>query len=212
MGKRLARSRASDTDAARVGPVTRRIRDLVRRYVYRPDPQIGWYPFAVQAGRAILRESRFDAIFSSSFPITAHLVARRLHRVTRECPGSPSFAIRGLTRLKQQAPAGPRASVWNGHCWRPPVASSCHPPRLGRSVPAEVPAPTRCRCHYEWLRPNRPPRRRSRKWFRADAHSDLSTRIDRTSLPCGWHWRSFSAVARSKRPRCGLSAICTPAC
>lgn len=51
---------------------------LARRWVYRPDGQVGWYPFALQVGRRLLRERRFDAVFSSSFPITAHLIARRL--------------------------------------------------------------------------------------------------------------------------------------
>jgi hypothetical protein len=45
-----------------------------------PDPQIGWFPGAMVAGLRAFRRDRFDAIFSSSFPITAHLVARRLRR------------------------------------------------------------------------------------------------------------------------------------
>ena len=55
-----------------------RVQRFARRWLYLPDAQAGWYPFAVQAGRRLLREGRFDAVFSSSFPITAHLVARRL--------------------------------------------------------------------------------------------------------------------------------------
>jgi glycosyltransferase involved in cell wall biosynthesis len=58
----------------------RGLRGLIRHWIYRPDAQIGWYPFAVAAGRRLLREHRFDAILSSSFPVTAHLVGRRLHR------------------------------------------------------------------------------------------------------------------------------------
>jgi hypothetical protein len=57
-----------------------RVRGFIRHWLYRPDAQIGWYPFAVAAGRRLLREHRFDAILSSSFPVTAHLVGRRLHR------------------------------------------------------------------------------------------------------------------------------------
>ena len=79
-GKRVLAPGTTDTRAAAVGPLRRRIRDAVRRWVYRPDGQIGWYPFAVSAGRAALRDLKYDAIFSSSFPITAHLVGRRLHR------------------------------------------------------------------------------------------------------------------------------------
>lgn len=54
------------------------LRKLVHRWVYRPDAQIGWYPFALRAGRRALRAAQFDAIHSTSFPITAHRVARRL--------------------------------------------------------------------------------------------------------------------------------------
>jgi hypothetical protein len=56
------------------------LRRAVRRWIYKPDPQIGWYPFALAAGRSLLREGRWDALFSSSFPVTGHLVARRLRR------------------------------------------------------------------------------------------------------------------------------------
>jgi len=59
------------------------IQRAVRGWLYRPDGQIGWYPFAVAAGHRAIGEGRFDAIFSSSPPITAHLVARRLQRDTR---------------------------------------------------------------------------------------------------------------------------------
>jgi glycosyltransferase involved in cell wall biosynthesis len=58
------------------------LKDLARgfahRYLFYPDAQVGWYPGAVLAGRHLLRSERFDAVYSSSFPITAHLVARTL--------------------------------------------------------------------------------------------------------------------------------------
>jgi glycosyltransferase involved in cell wall biosynthesis len=66
-----------------VSGVTRRtalLRWAVRRWIYKPDPQIGWYPFALAAGRRLLRAGRWDALFSSSFPVTGHLVARQLRR------------------------------------------------------------------------------------------------------------------------------------
>ena len=62
------------------GPVRSLARDLARRFIYYPDGQIGWYPAAVSAGRRLAREGGFDAIYSSSAPITAHLVGRALHR------------------------------------------------------------------------------------------------------------------------------------
>jgi hypothetical protein len=58
------------------------VRALLHRWVYRPDAQIGWYPFALRAARRVLRDRPVDVLFSSSFPITAHLVARTLHRET----------------------------------------------------------------------------------------------------------------------------------
>lgn len=79
-GKRAFGLGGDDTASAAVGGVIRAARDLARRWIYRPDAQIGWYPFAVVAGRKALRRERCDLVFSSSFPITAHLVARRLAR------------------------------------------------------------------------------------------------------------------------------------
>jgi Glycosyl transferase 4-like domain len=48
-----------------------------------PDAQIGWYPGAVVTGLGLLRQQNFDAMFSSSFPMTAHLIARTLARRVR---------------------------------------------------------------------------------------------------------------------------------
>jgi hypothetical protein len=47
-----------------------------------PDSTLGWYPFAIRAGLALLRSQPFDAIWSSTGPPTSHLVAARLHQVT----------------------------------------------------------------------------------------------------------------------------------
>jgi glycosyltransferase involved in cell wall biosynthesis len=57
------------------------------RLVY-PDAQIGWYPGAVLTGRRLLHADHFDVVFSSSDPLTAHLVARTLSRRS----GSPWLA------------------------------------------------------------------------------------------------------------------------
>src|SRR6476646_1828366 len=56
------------------------LRTFAHRYVFFPDPQIGWYPGAVHEGRALLRREQFDVIFSSSYPMTGHLIARKLSR------------------------------------------------------------------------------------------------------------------------------------
>jgi hypothetical protein len=78
LGKRIALRQTDDVKPAAVGPATGWLRERARAWLYRPDAHIGWYPFAVAAGRALLRDRRFEAIVSSSFPVTAHLVARRL--------------------------------------------------------------------------------------------------------------------------------------
>jgi glycosyltransferase involved in cell wall biosynthesis len=58
----------------------RGLRAFLHNQLYHPDPQIGWYPLAVRAGLRALRRSRFDLIYSSSNPLTAHLIARTLAR------------------------------------------------------------------------------------------------------------------------------------
>jgi len=79
-GKRVLRTGGSDVAAASVGGARGAVRRVARAALYFPDAQVGWYAPALITARRALREHRFDAIFSSSFPITAHLIARRLHR------------------------------------------------------------------------------------------------------------------------------------
>jgi glycosyltransferase involved in cell wall biosynthesis len=81
-GKRVLRTGGDDTSAAHVSGFRRRLRDAARDVLYFPDGQIGWYPPAARAARLALGDMPPDAIFSSSFPVTAHLVARRIHRRT----------------------------------------------------------------------------------------------------------------------------------
>lgn len=59
---------------------TERIAELVRATFFIPDARIGWYPCAVRAGKKIIEEEHIDAIYSSSPPYTAALIAKRLHR------------------------------------------------------------------------------------------------------------------------------------
>lgn len=49
-----------------------------------PEPQVGWLPYAVSAGRRLFETWVPDAIYASALPFTAHLVADRLskrHRI-----------------------------------------------------------------------------------------------------------------------------------
>lgn len=45
-----------------------------------PDPQIGWFPYAIFEGRMILRDWKPDIIFASSMPYTSLLIANRLSK------------------------------------------------------------------------------------------------------------------------------------
>jgi len=48
---------------------------LLRRYAAHPDDQIGWLPFAVRAAAALIKNERMDAVYSTSAPLTSHLIA-----------------------------------------------------------------------------------------------------------------------------------------
>ena len=76
----LAVPAGESADSAKRRPLVGALRNATYRYALFPDAQVGWYPAAVRAGLRALREERFDAIFSSSNPMTAHLVARTLSR------------------------------------------------------------------------------------------------------------------------------------
>ena len=74
-GQKAGRSNPRPTHSA-----LRRTMDILRAWVLQPDDRIGWYPFAVQQGKKWLREQEFDAVYSTCFPNTAHLVGERLAR------------------------------------------------------------------------------------------------------------------------------------
>ena len=58
----------------------RAVMDVLRSWVLVPDDRLGWLPFAIAEGRRWLREERFDAIYSTCYPHTAHVVGERLAR------------------------------------------------------------------------------------------------------------------------------------
>jgi len=61
-----------------------RLRNFISRWFLIVDEQLGWLPYAVSAGQRIIAESGdLRAIYSSSSPYTAHLIARHLHRRTQ---------------------------------------------------------------------------------------------------------------------------------
>lgn len=58
--------------------LTSRIVNVIKAVIAYPDEQKGWYPFALRAGQDLLKRERFDALLSSSGPVTCHLIAREL--------------------------------------------------------------------------------------------------------------------------------------
>ena len=78
------RNKEASVWAAGGGGVVNLLRRTVRSWVYIPDGQIGWYPYAVRAGRRVIESQKVAAIYSSSFPVTAHLAACRLKAATNK--------------------------------------------------------------------------------------------------------------------------------
>ncbi|MCC5877957.1 MAG: glycosyltransferase [Candidatus Sumerlaeia bacterium] len=59
------------------GPTSARgrpVMELLRRWVFLPDQSMGWIPFATLAARRWLRREQFDAVYTTSFPHSAHVV------------------------------------------------------------------------------------------------------------------------------------------
>lgn len=73
----VAAAPASAPSSADGSPL-RRLRDVYLNLTNLPDPQIGWYPGALRAGRRALAGWRPDLVFASAPPPTALLIGRRL--------------------------------------------------------------------------------------------------------------------------------------
>lgn len=51
---------------------------LTKSFLAFPDPEIGWYNYAVIEGEKVLKQYKIGAIISSSSPATSHLIAKKL--------------------------------------------------------------------------------------------------------------------------------------
>jgi glycosyltransferase involved in cell wall biosynthesis len=83
VGGPVAADRASGSLVRPPGPLTRRalaVWGTAARWTFYPDEQVGWVPFAVRRGLALHREAPFDAVYSSSPPISSHLAAALIAR------------------------------------------------------------------------------------------------------------------------------------
>jgi glycosyltransferase involved in cell wall biosynthesis len=72
-----------------------------------PDSRVGWLPFAVRAGIRAVRTRSLDAVYSTSPPVTAHLVAGIVARVGR-VPWVAEFRDPWLGNPITEALGGPR--------------------------------------------------------------------------------------------------------
>ena len=79
LGKQALRAGGDDHTAAQVGGVRAGLRRAAHAALYFPDAQVGWTRRPC-GGAPRTAPPTVDAVVSSSFPITAHLVARRLPR------------------------------------------------------------------------------------------------------------------------------------
>jgi glycosyltransferase involved in cell wall biosynthesis len=66
------------------GALLNGLKRIARTWVYIPDGQVGWFPYALRAGRQLIETDTVDVIWSTSFPVTAHLVAHRLKARTNK--------------------------------------------------------------------------------------------------------------------------------
>jgi glycosyltransferase involved in cell wall biosynthesis len=57
-----------------------KIFDIFEEVFVYPDASIRWYPTAIEEGRKLINEEHFDAIISSSAPVTSHLIAHQLKK------------------------------------------------------------------------------------------------------------------------------------
>ncbi|HUP85925.1 MAG TPA: glycosyltransferase [Acidimicrobiales bacterium] len=72
--------KAGFSAGGRKGAALRSIIKAARSTVVMPDPQIGWYPYAVRDGVRWLAEARPDVIFASAGPYTSLLAGQRIAR------------------------------------------------------------------------------------------------------------------------------------
>jgi glycosyltransferase involved in cell wall biosynthesis len=54
----------------------------IRRYLFHPDEQIGWVPAAYAAGLRLVRRHHIKAIYSTSAPMSCHLIAYLIKKKT----------------------------------------------------------------------------------------------------------------------------------
>lgn len=60
----------------------RKIDTFLRSYIFQPDDQMGWIPFAYLKAIQVLKKIDFQAIYSTSAPLSCHLIADLIKKKT----------------------------------------------------------------------------------------------------------------------------------
>ena len=72
-----------ETDARSLkGRAIARLGYSYKQIVNFPDGMVGWYPFGLRAARELVKSGDFDALLTSAWPVTNHLIASRVARET----------------------------------------------------------------------------------------------------------------------------------
>ena len=61
---------------------SRKIDKTLSRYLIQPDDQVGWIPFAYFSGIDVIHKSCVKVIYSTSSPLSSHLIAYLIHKKT----------------------------------------------------------------------------------------------------------------------------------
>ena len=104
LGHRVGRTSAPASPGGRSRPSLAARGVLAYRNVLSvPDPQIGWLPYAVAAGRRLIENWRPELIYSTALPFASHMVAARLAK-RAGCPWVGEF--------RDLFSANPYSDVW----------------------------------------------------------------------------------------------------
>lgn len=82
-----------------------RVRQFFTRWFLLIDEQIGWLPGAVRLGMKATHRGQIEAIFSTSPPYTAHLIARKIHLQTN-IPWIADFRDPWIGNFSSHFPSG----------------------------------------------------------------------------------------------------------
>ncbi|MGH7496603.1 MAG: glycosyltransferase [bacterium] len=75
-------SEHAEPDAKARRGLKQRAKDLIYDLITTPDKEVNWLPYALRRALQLHRREKFDLIYSTAPPFTAHLLAKYLKRMT----------------------------------------------------------------------------------------------------------------------------------